>query len=105
MHFQCRGVKIMAKHYDFDEDFESGEILDRISNGEESVYFVRKDDGIYCSDGIFICDNDDEEYQDKIDEYKEGWREVNWNQSDWADYYGCEEDEVDDAMDDDWKDW
>lgn len=95
----------MAKHYDFDEDFETDEIIDRVSNGEDSDYFVRKEDGIYCSDGTFICDNDDEEYQDKIDEHKEGWYETNWNTSDWADYYGCDEDDVEDAMDDDMKDW
>ena len=52
-----------------------------------------------------ICDNDDEEYQDKIDEHKEEWHEVNWSTEDWADYYGCDEDDVEDAMDDDMKDW
>lgn len=87
--------------YNFDEEFETNEIIDRISNGEESAYFVKKEDGIYCSDGTFICDKDDEEFQDKIDEYKESWREVNWSQSDWADYYGCDEEDVEDCMDDD----
>lgn len=95
----------MAKHYDFDEDFETDEIIDRVSNGEDSDYFVRKDDGIYCSDGTFICDNDDEEYQDKIDEHKEEWREVNWSTEDWADHYGCDPEDVEDAMDDDMKEW
>lgn len=91
--------------HDFDEEFETGNIIDRVSNGEESAYFVEKKDGIYCSDGTYICDNDDEEKLDKIDEYKESWREVNWSKSDWAYYYGCDEDDVDDAMDDDIKDY
>lgn len=86
---------------DFDEDFETNPIIDRVSNNEESAYFVKKEDGIYCSDGSFICDVDDEERQDKIDEYKEGWRETHWDNSDWADYYGCDEDDVEDCMDDD----
>ena len=30
----------MANHYDFDEDFETDEIIDRVSNGEDSDYFV-----------------------------------------------------------------
>jgi len=85
----------------FDEDFETSPIIDRVSNNEESAYFVEKEDGVYCSDGSFICDVDDEEKQDKIDEYKEGWRETHWDNSDWADYYGCDEDDVEDCMDDD----
>ena len=95
----------MLKKYHFNEDFETDEIIDRVSNGEDSDYFVRKEDGIYCSDGTFICDNDDEEYQDKIDEHKEEWRECNWSTEDYADYYGVDPEDVDDAMDNDMKDW
>jgi len=90
---------------DFDEDYETSPIIDRVSNNEESDYFVEKEDGIYCSDGTFICDVDDEERQDKIDEYKEDWHETHWDKSDWADYYGCDESDVDDCMDDDMKDY
>ena len=85
-------------------DFETGNVIDKVSNGEETVYFLEKEDGVYCSDGEFICDVDDEERQDKIDDYKETWRETNWNTSDYADYYGCDEEDVEDAMDDDIKD-
>ena len=45
------------------------------------------------------------EYQDKIDEHKEEWHEVNWSTEDWADHYGCDPEDVEDAMDDDMKDW
>lgn len=90
---------------DFDEEYETGNIIKRVSNGEESIYFVEKSDGVYCSDGTFICSLDDEDLMDKVEEYGCGWREVHWNRSDWADYYGCDEDQLDDAMDNDMKDW
>ncbi|MBP5422599.1 MAG: hypothetical protein J6Y78_09180 [Paludibacteraceae bacterium] len=96
---------------DFDEDFEcedfdTGKVIDKVSNGEKTDYFVLStSNGIYCTDGTFICDANDPDYQDKIDEYKDSWLEVNWTQSDWAEYYGCDEDEVDDVMDDDMGDW
>ena len=99
----------MYSDEDWDDDFdftleEGGNVLRTISNGEESVRIVEKEDGVYSSDGDFICSLDDEELEDKVNEYAEGWRETHWNRSDWADYYGCDEDSLDDAMDDDIKD-
>lgn len=95
--------------FDFDEDFDTEDIIDKVSNGEKTDYFVSSSTsnpkGIYCTDGEFICDDNDPDYQDKIDDYKESWLEVNWTQDDWADYYGCDRDEVDDVMDDDMGDW
>jgi hypothetical protein len=44
-------------------------------------------------------------FDDALEEFECGWREVHWNRSDWADWYGCDEDEVDDVIDDDIKDW
>jgi hypothetical protein len=90
---------------DFDEEFETGKIIRKVSNGEESAYFTEREGGIWCSDGTYICPADDEEMEDKIGEYAEAWRETHWNRSDWADHYGCDEDQLDDAMDDDMRGW
>lgn len=32
---------------------------------------------------------------------KKTWRESNWSRSDWANFYGCDERDVDDCIDDD----
>ena len=82
------------------------ELIRHISNGETSVNIVKRGNDIVCDENNhYICDINDEEIEDKIDEFEEEWREVNWNRSDWADWYGCDEDQVDDCMDDDWKDF
>lgn len=82
------------------------ELIRHISNGETSVNIVKRGNDVVCDeDNHYICDINDEEIEDKIDEFAEEWREVNWNRSDWADWYGCDEDQVDDCMDDDWKDF
>ena len=86
-----------------DEDLEfGGKVLRHISNGETSVNVVLHGNDVVCEDDdYYIGDINDSEIEDKIDEFAEGWREVNWNRSDWADYYGCNEDDVEDCMDDD----
>ena len=53
----------------------------------------------------FICNINDDDFEDKIDEFEENWKEVNWSRADWADYYGCDEDDVDDCMEEDFKDY
>lgn len=92
----------------YNEFGEPIEILRKVSNGEESVLIFEKDNDVLAGDGeegTFICDVMDPDKEDKIDEYEEEWHEVHWDKSDWADWYGCDEDEVDDAMDDDIKDY
>lgn len=91
--------------YDFDcyDDFDANKdsVLKVISNGEESVCIYKKDNGeVYSSDGHFFSNINHDDFEDALDEFECGWREVHWNHSDWADYYGCNENEVDDYMDD-----
>jgi hypothetical protein len=89
-----------------DEDFD-GTLIRNISNGEESVNIIRKcNDDVYADeDNFYIGNMNDDDIEDKIDDYVEGWRETHWNRSDWADYYGVDEDDLDDAMDDDMRDY
>ena len=90
---------------EFDDEF-NGIVLRHISNGETSVNIVRHgNDVVSDEDDYYIGDINDEDIEDKIDEFAEGWREVNWNRSDWADHYGCDEEDVEDCMDDDMRDW
>ena len=42
-----------------------------------------------------------EDIEDEIDMQMEGWSEVTWTDSDWADYYGVDEEDLEDAMDSD----
>ena len=84
----------------------NGKVIKIISNGEESVYIYRFENGdVRSSDGNFFLNINDDSFDDALEEFECGWREVHWNRSDWADYYGCDEDEIDDVMDDDIKDW
>lgn len=82
-------------------------VIRTVSNGEISVDIYVMDNGDVVSeeDNCFIGIINDPEIEDKIDHYAEEWREVNWTQSDWADYYGCDVDDVEDAMDDDMRDY
>jgi len=83
-----------------------GELIKTISNGEESVLIYRFPNGeVRSSDGYFFSNINDDSFEDALEEFECGWREIHWNRSDWADYYGCDEDQLDDAMDDDMKDW
>ena len=71
-------------------------ILRRFHNGEHHGSVVLEDDGkVYGSNNIYICDYDDEERDDKIEEYIDNWYESHWSQKDWADYYGCDESDLD----------
>lgn len=84
----------------------NGKVIKIISNGEESVYIYQFENGdVSSSDGNFFGNINDDSFDDALEEFECGWREVHWNRSDWADYYGCDEDEIDDVMDDDIKDW
>ena len=90
---------------EFDEEF-SGDVLRHVSNGEISVNIIKRgNDVVSDDDGSYIGDINDEEIEDKIDDFVAEWREVNWNRSDWADWLGCDEEDVDDCLDDDMRDW
>ena len=92
--------------YDSIEYPEGTKVIRRIHNQEESVKLYQLPDGrIIDSYDDEIGNIDDENIEDKLDEYEEDWRNSHWDRSDYADYYGCNEDEVDDCMDDDIKDW
>ena len=85
----------------FDEEF-NGDVIKTISNGETSMIIRRLDNGdVVDEDKNYIGNIEDDDIEDKIDEYAEEWHEVNWNTSDWADHYGCDESEVEDYMMDD----
>ena len=84
----------------------NSKLIKTISNGEESVGIYQLENGdVRSSDGNFFSNINDDSFDDVLEEFECGRREVHWNRSDWADYYGCDEDEVDDVMDDDIKDW
>lgn len=90
---------------DFD-DYEGLEVLKHISNSENSVDIIRKEnDDVVTDEGYIIGSMNDTDIDDKIEEFAESWREVHWNRSDWADWYGCDEDDLDDAMDNDMRDY
>ena len=84
----------------------NSKLIKTISNGEESVGIYQLENGdVRSSDGNFFANVNDDSFDDALDEFECEWREMHWNHSDWADYYGCDEDEVDDCMHDDFKDW
>lgn len=91
-----------------DDYFEEmgAKLIKTISNGEKSVRIYQFANGsVSSSDGNFSSNINDKYFEDALEEFEEGWREVNWNTHDWADWYGCDEDEVDDCIDDDIKGW
>lgn len=86
---------------DYFEELD-GELIKTISNGEKSVYIYQFENGdVRSSDGNFFGNVNDDCFDDALEEFECDWREVNWNRSDWVDWYGCDEDEVDDCMDSD----
>lgn len=94
----------MCQYFE-DEEF-SGNLIRHVTNGETSVNIVRHGNDVVCDeDDFYIGDINDEDIKDKIDEFAEEWQEINWNTSDWAEYYGCDEEDVEDCMDDDMRDF
>lgn len=74
------------------------DVYKTLRNDEVSETLYEADNGdIMNSEGEVIANKND----DKMDDYEEEWRETNWSRSDWADFYGCDEKDVDDCMDDD----
>ena len=88
-----------------DDEF-CGNLIRHISNGETSVNIVKRgNDVIVDEDDFYICDINDSDLEDKIDDFENDWLETNWTRADWAYHYGCDEDELDDVMDDDMRDY
>lgn len=73
----------------------------RINNREVSTVLEKDQNGDIWDGETFVTNINNPDYEDELDDYEEGWKEVNWSQKDWGDYYGVDEDEVEDAMDDD----
>lgn len=79
-------------------------LIKTISDGEEIVYIYQDKNGdVRSSDGNFFANINDNYFDDALEEFECGWREVHWNHYQSYSYVDC--DEVDDYMDDDIKDW
>lgn len=91
----------------FDIEFPRGtKVIRRISNQEKTCKIYQLPNGrIIDSYDNEIGNADDEDIEDKLEDYEDSWRSSNWDRSDYADYYGCDEEDVDDCIDDDIKDW
>ena len=77
------------------------EFYKTISNNEVSTTLEKDKNGDIWDGSNYVTNINNPDFQDELDEYEEGWKEVNWSNADYADYYGCDEDEVQDCMDDD----
>ena len=88
------------------EGFDIEKVITTFSNGENSIDILLLRNGdVISSDNDYICDINDNHVESKIEEFGYGWRQVHWNRKDYADWYNCDEDEVEDFMDDDLRDW
>lgn len=65
---------------------------------ELSDYFRNK---LYKAFKVSYPEMEEEQIEDKLDEILEEWSETTWSNSDWADYYGVDEEDLEDAMDSD----
>lgn len=72
------------------------------------IYENTKTGDIYTGDDEGIDDYDfiansqtDDDYQFKVDAYVETWLDTHWDDDDFADYYGCSKDELEEVMEDD----
>lgn len=66
----------------------------------ETLYEM-PDGDIVNSKNFVIANRNDADFRDKVDDFVDEWLEVNWSQKDQADWYGCDEDGVDDVIDGD----
>lgn len=82
--------------------YDDGAAYITLINGEIRETLYERDNGdIVNSEGEVIANKNDDDFDDKMDDYDEGWRESNWSRSDWANFYSCDERDVEDCMDDD----
>lgn len=89
----------------FDIEFPKGtKVIRRISNQEEMCKIYQLPNGrIIDSYDNEIGNANDEDIEDKLEDYEDSWHSSHWDRSDYADYYGCDEEDVDDCIDDDIK--
>lgn len=80
-------------------DNEFGTTIKVISNDRAYTRLYYLDDGsVYDSDDTYICNMNDEDYEDKITEYENNWYENNLSSRDYSNMLNCNEDDVDDCM-------
>lgn len=99
-------VRDVSGEYDDDLGYdlpEGTELIRTFGNKEFQVRVYRDSTGdTYSSDGHQFGNWNDEsiDIEDDIDEYEENCLNRNWDSSDYADFFGCDESEVGDAYDD-----
>lgn len=70
-------------------------VLKRLHNGDHYGQITLGDDNkVYDPYNRVICDYDDPDMEEKIDEYVDGWYDTHWSSKDYADYYRCDESDL-----------
>lgn len=83
----------------YDDFFTTDKRIKTITNGESSVFIYQKENGdVYSSDGHFKSNINNDDFEDSLNEFESDWHEVNWTTEDYAEYFGCDADELDDYM-------
>lgn len=87
----------MSDFYD-----EDNNVFRTMRNDEISENLYERENGdIVNEEGFLVANRNDDNFEDRLDEYEEDWRDTNWSRADWADFYGCDEKDVQDCVDDD----
>lgn len=83
-------------------DVEYGTTIKVLSNDRFYTRIYEDDNGDIFdeSDNTFICNSDDEDYEEKLSEYENDWYENHLDSSDYASMLNCDEDDIDDCMGD-----
>lgn len=80
-------------------DVEYGTTIKVLSNDRFFTRIYEDDDGdVFDSEDSFICNVDDEDYEEKLADYEKNWYANHLNSSDYASMLNCDEDDVDDCM-------
>ena len=68
----------MSCYFDDDDEY-GGNIIRHIYKAGHSVNVIRKENGdVVSSNGHLIGNINDDDIDDLIDEFEEGWKEVTW---------------------------
>lgn len=83
-------------------DIEYGTTIKVLSNDRFYTRIYEDDNGDIFdeSDNTFICNSDDEDCEEKLNEYENDWYENHLDSSDYASMLNCDEDDIDDCMGD-----
>lgn len=85
---------------DFDENPEYS-VYKTLSKGDKHCTLYRNKDGmVYSDNGCFIGNLNNDDWEDSLEVFIDGWYEVTWDSSDYADYFGCDEEDVNECLDD-----